>query len=167
MPKAATRAKARTIPKTNHNAAIIERVNRRYNQPGLHEKGLEVLTKNAPTEPEVNSAQLGAALVAAARAAGNSDAIIDAIEAHSLAWGLFMDIDNMEPRDEKLRRRADQVEEKARRRLLTTPPTTLAGMRAIIEYLIKWDEHSEPETSYEYLSTLLLSPIFAKEQVRT
>jgi hypothetical protein len=45
MPKAATRAKARTIPKTNHNAAIIERVNRRYNQPGLCEKGLEVLTK--------------------------------------------------------------------------------------------------------------------------
>jgi hypothetical protein len=121
-----------------------------------------VLAKNAPTSPEVTSAQLGEALVAAARAAGNYDSIFDEIEAHSLAWALLVEIDDMKPRDEQLYRRANQVSERTHRRLLATPPTTLAGMRAIIEYLIKWDEHSEPETSYEYLSTLLLSPIFAE-----
>jgi hypothetical protein len=45
MPNAARRATARTLPKTNRDAAIIERVNRRYNQPGFYEKGLEVLAK--------------------------------------------------------------------------------------------------------------------------
>jgi hypothetical protein len=45
MPNATVRTKARTLSKTNRDAAIIERVNRRYNQPGLYEKGLEVLTK--------------------------------------------------------------------------------------------------------------------------
>jgi hypothetical protein len=39
--------------------------------------------------------------------------------------------------------------------LLKTPPATLIGARAIIEYLIEWDKECEPETSYEYLSTLL------------
>lgn len=43
MSKSTVRAKARTVPKTKRNSAIIERVNRRYNQPGLYEKGLETL----------------------------------------------------------------------------------------------------------------------------
>jgi hypothetical protein len=51
--------------------------------------------------------------------------------------------------------------------LLKTPPGTLVGARAIIEYLIEWDKECDPETSYEYLSTLLRSPIFAQEEART
>jgi hypothetical protein len=45
MPNATVRATAQTLPETSRDAAIIERVNRRYNQPGCYEKGLEVLAK--------------------------------------------------------------------------------------------------------------------------
>jgi hypothetical protein len=45
MSTTTVRTKARTLSKTNRDAAIIERVNRRYNQPGLCEKGLEILVK--------------------------------------------------------------------------------------------------------------------------
>jgi hypothetical protein len=43
MAKATVRTKARTLSKTNRDAAIIERVNRRYNQPGIAEEGLKIL----------------------------------------------------------------------------------------------------------------------------
>ena len=39
--------------------------------------------------------------------------------------------------------------------LMNTPPTTLAGMRAIIQYLVDWDNDS----GYYYLPTLLRSPL--------
>jgi hypothetical protein len=50
--------------------------------------------------------------------------------------------------------------------LIKTPPATLVGARAIIEYLIEWDKDCDPEMSYEYLSTLLRSPIFAGKEAR-
>jgi hypothetical protein len=37
--------------------------------------------------------------------------------------------------------------------ITTTPPTTLAGMRAVIEYLVELDGHSD------YLPTLLRSSL--------
>jgi hypothetical protein len=40
---------------------------------------------------------------------------------------------------------------------MKTPPPTLAGMRAIIQYLVDWDNDS----GYYYLPTLLRSPILA------
>jgi hypothetical protein len=40
---------------------------------------------------------------------------------------------------------------------MKTPPTTLAGMRAIIQYLVDWDNDS----GYYYLPTLLRSPLLA------
>jgi hypothetical protein len=53
MPNATVRANARTLPETKsdaaireRDAAISERVSRRYNQPGLYEKGLETLAKS-------------------------------------------------------------------------------------------------------------------------
>jgi hypothetical protein len=51
MPKHAVRASAKAMPKSDphpdaeRNAAIAERMNSRHNQPGLYEKGLEVLAK--------------------------------------------------------------------------------------------------------------------------
>jgi hypothetical protein len=69
MPKAIVRANARTATKTNHDAAISERVNRRYNRPGLLEKGLELLAKgqdealakkDAVPEGKIDSATRGA-----------------------------------------------------------------------------------------------------------
>ena len=41
--------------------------------------------------------------------------------------------------------------------LMNTPPTTLAGIRAIIQYLVDWDNDS----GYYYLPTLLRSPLLA------
>jgi hypothetical protein len=153
MPNATVRTKARTLSKTNRDAAIIERVNRRYNQPGLCEKGLETLAKAAD--------------------APAPDPIFDSIEAHRTAWARI--VDAQENLQSALSKDAFTVEIEARDRevddakdkLLKTPPATLGGARAIIEYLIEWDKENDPETSYEYLSTLLLSPIFAEEEART
>jgi hypothetical protein len=145
MAKATVRPNARTASKTNRDAAIIERVNRRYNQPGLYKKGLEILAKAA-------------------------DPIFDLIEAHRTAWARI--VDAQKNLQSALSKDAFTVEIEARGRevddawdkLLKTPPATPGGARAIIEYLIEWDKESDPETSYKYLSTLLLSPIFAEEE---
>jgi hypothetical protein len=48
--------------------------------------------------------------------------------------------------------------------LLKTPPTTLAGARAAIAWLVKYDEPNVPKTSGEYMRTLSRSPIFAQEE---
>jgi hypothetical protein len=50
MPNATVRASAKAMPKSDgdRTAAIIERVNRRYNQPGLLKKGLEILAGPHP-----------------------------------------------------------------------------------------------------------------------
>jgi hypothetical protein len=47
MSERTVRANARTLPNAteSRDEAIIERVNRRYNQPGLVEKGLELLAQ--------------------------------------------------------------------------------------------------------------------------
>jgi hypothetical protein len=51
--------------------------------------------------------------------------------------------------------------------LLETPPTTLTGARAAIAWLVEYDEPNIPETSGEYMRTLIRSPIFAQAAVRT
>ena len=95
------------------------------------------------------------------------DPIFDLIEAHRTAWARIADAygnlqgalsegeftSEIEARDSEF--------DDAKNKLLKTPPATLIGARAIIEYLIEWDKENDPETSYEYLSTLLRSPIFA------
>jgi hypothetical protein len=54
----------------------------------------------------------------------------------------------------------------AKAELLETPPTTLAGARAAIAWLVEYDEPNIPETSGEYMRTLIRSPIFAYEEAR-
>jgi hypothetical protein len=54
----------------------------------------------------------------------------------------------------------------AKAELLETPPTTLAGARAAIAWLVEYDEPNIPETSGEYMRTLIRSPIFAREEAR-
>jgi hypothetical protein len=55
----------------------------------------------------------------------------------------------------------------AKAELLETPPTTLAGATAAIAWLVEFDEPNIPETSGEYMRTLIRSPIFAQEEART
>ena len=95
------------------------------------------------------------------------DPIFDLIEAHRKAWARIVDAhENLEGTLSKeaftfeIKARGSKVDD-AKNELLKTPPQTLVGARAIIEYLIEWDKENDPETSYEYLSTLLRSPIFA------
>jgi hypothetical protein len=45
--------------------------------------------------------------------------------------------------------------------IMKTPPTTPAGARAVIEYLVEWDKDGSMETSGQYLATLLRSPVLA------
>jgi hypothetical protein len=99
--------------------------------------------------------------------------IFDFIEAHRKAWARIVDAhENLkgalseEAFTFEIKARDSKVAD-AKNELLKTPPATLAGARAIIEYLIEWDKDCDPETSYEYLSTLLRSPIFAQEEARS
>ena len=55
----------------------------------------------------------------------------------------------------------------AKAELLETPPTTLAGARAAMAWLVEYDEPNIPETSGEYMRTLIHSPIFAREETRS
>jgi hypothetical protein len=63
--------------------------------------------------------------------------------------------------------RFDEVQgvlDAAKAELLETPPTTLAGAREAIAWLVEYDEPNIPETSGEYMRTLIRSPIFAQEE---
>jgi hypothetical protein len=42
--------------------------------------------------------------------------------------------------------------------IMKTPPTSVAGARAVIEHLVEWDKGSG---DYDYLPTLLRSPLLA------
>jgi hypothetical protein len=55
----------------------------------------------------------------------------------------------------------------AKAELLETPPTTLAGARDAIAWLVEYDEPNIPETSGEYMRTLIRSPMFAQEEARS
>ena len=44
---------------------------------------------------------------------------------------------------------------------LATPPTTLAGLRAALEYVIEIDSGRLPDNSGRIAATLLRSPVFA------
>ena len=83
-----------------------------------------------------------------------ADAIFGLIAAHKTAWAHFVELDERDPETfEEGGRAADA----AMAELMETPPTTLAGMRAIIQYLIDLDD----DTGYCYLPTLLRSPLLA------
>ena len=101
------------------------------------------------------------------------DPIFDLIEAHRKAWARIVDAhENLEgalSKDEftsEIEARDSEFDD-AKNKLLKTPPATLVGARAIIEYLIEWDKECDPEISYKYLSMLLRSPIFTKAEARS
>jgi hypothetical protein len=100
------------------------------------------------------------------------DPIFDLIDAHRTAWARIADAydhlwgtvsdDEVTPEIEARRHELDGAYFGAEHKLLETPPTTIAGVRAIIEYLIEGDRDNEPVVSINYFSTTLLrSPVFA------
>jgi hypothetical protein len=93
---------------------------------------------------------------------GEFDPILDLIDVHLELWTKAVETEFGLSGDGSAARRAEihQPADAAFAKLRETPPTTLAGARAIIEYLVAWDSDCVPETSGEYLQTLLGSPIF-------
>jgi hypothetical protein len=80
------------------------------------------------------------------------DPIFGLVAAHKAAWAQFIELDERAPETYEEGGRAADA---AMYELMKTPPTTLAGMRAIIQYLVDWDNDS----GYHYLPTLLRSPL--------
>ena len=99
---------------------------------------------------------------AAPAVAGEPDPIFDLIKAHREAWARFVDIDDVHPEDPALHRGLHAAADAALDRLRKTPPATVGGARAIVEYFIEFDDGSVPFDSLHYLRTLARSPIFTK-----
>ncbi len=90
------------------------------------------------------------------------DPIFAVIERHKASWDIYrriswkaLDGPKIVPAEWDAFKAADEE-------LMSTPPTTLAGMRAVVQYLVRWDEGSIPEDSGGYMAILLRSPVFAR-----
>ena len=86
------------------------------------------------------------------------DPIFGLVAAHKAAWAQFMELDE---RDHETFEEGGRAADAAMYELMNTPPTTLAGMRAVIQYLVDWDNDS----GYYYLPTLLSSPLLGAYSV--
>jgi hypothetical protein len=98
-------------------------------------------------------------------AAEPADPVFGLVEAHKLAWASFMEIFNFD--DHEAVERAAGAADAALDAIMKTPPTTRAGARSAIEYLVGWDEDGAMETGGRYLATLLRSPILTPKEERT
>jgi hypothetical protein len=78
------------------------------------------------------------------------DPVFSLFEAHKAAWARF---DGIDLGDHEALEEAGRAADAALEEITNRPPTTLAGMRAVIEYLVDLDGHAE------YLPTLLRSSI--------
>ena len=103
--------------------------------------------------PTARAAEAAAPIPSTA-ATEEPDAIFGLIGAHKAVWAQFMELDE---RDHETFEEGGQAADVAMDELMNTPPTTLAGIRAIIQYLVEWDNDS----GYYYLPTLLRSPLLA------
>ena len=112
----------------------------------------------------------GAPVVAAPLS--GDDPIFDLIERHRAAFKAFCDAssrtDSVKAKnegrevteaDEVAYEEASEAQMDLAAELIATPPITVAGMRAAIEHLIKYDAGCEPVACGQFLATLLESPV--------
>jgi hypothetical protein len=110
------------------------------------------------------------AIVPIAASAETVNPIFAALERHRAAWDAVLA--TADPADEVLAwqegrtvseadEAANDAENAAKEALMNTTPLTLAGVKAAIAHFVAWDEGCIPETSGEYMSTLLRSPVFS------
>ena len=99
------------------------------------------------------TAGAGATLAAipAIAAAEAPDPVFGLIEAHKAAWARFDAIEDVS--DEAAFEAAGQAADATLAEITATPPTTLAGMRAVLECLLELDGHTD------YLPALLRSSV--------
>jgi hypothetical protein len=86
----------------------------------------------------------------AVAAAGTTDPVFAFLEAHKAAWARFEEQDGSE---HELFTEAAGAVDAALDAITSTPPTTVAGMRAVMEYFVELDGHED------YLPTLLRSSL--------
>jgi hypothetical protein len=87
------------------------------------------------------------------------DPVFGLLQAHKAAWARLLETEARTDDFEALEQ-AGRAVDVALNEITTTPPTTVAGMRAVLEYLLKVDGHAD------YLpallrSSLLRSPVLA------
>jgi hypothetical protein len=92
------------------------------------------------------------AAVPASVAAETPDPVLGLLEAHKAAWVRLLETENRTDDYYELEEAA-RAADAALDEITNTPPTTLAGMRAVVEYLVDLDGHAD------YLPTLLRSSI--------
>lgn len=92
---------------------------------------------------------------------GDPDPILALIDSHLELWRKAIEIEfGLDYCSSERRAEIHAPAHAVFAKLLETPPTSISGTRAIIEYLVAWDDGNVPEDSGEYLQTLLRSPIF-------
>jgi hypothetical protein len=85
-------------------------------------------------------------------AADPPDPVFRLLEAHKAAWARLLETESRTNEYDALEQ-AGRAVDVALNEITRAPPTTVAGMRAVIEYLVELDGHSD------YLPTLLRSSI--------
>jgi hypothetical protein len=80
------------------------------------------------------------------------DAVFALLQAHKVAWARLLATEDCTDDHEALEKAGGTVDA-ALNEITTTPPTTVAGMRAVMECLVEMDGHSD------YLPTLLRSSL--------
>ena len=112
----------------------------------------------------------GAASLAASPAAAAADPIFAAIERHKTAWTAFVETVDLlnsvegeqEGSDEEIRcMEANAAANDALEAFLATPPMTLAGLRAALEYVVEVDGGCMLDNGGRIAETLLRSPALA------
>jgi hypothetical protein len=100
------------------------------------------------------------------------DPIFSAIERHKAAWSAFLEtvdpLDNVEGEQEGTKEEAaytaaSDAADEALEAFLATPPATLAGVRAALEYVVEVDSGSLPDNGGRIAETLLRSPLFGAD----
>jgi hypothetical protein len=116
-----------------------------------------------------SAASVFGALAAVALAAP-VDPVFATIERHKAAWSAFLEtvdpLDNVEGEqkgspEEIAYMATNSAADEALEEFLATPPTTLAGLRAALEYVVEVDSGSLPDNGGRIAETLLRSPVFA------
>jgi hypothetical protein len=104
------------------------------------------------------AAMASAAAIAGIAAAEKPDPVFGLLEAHQAAFRHYLAFeeqlgDSEDLADFEALETAGRAVDVALKEITTTPPTTVAGMRDVIEYLVELDGHAD------YLPTLLRSSI--------
>jgi hypothetical protein len=101
--------------------------------------------------------------------AQGEDPILDAISRHNQRFRLFCALSDRADVENRTATKADKAateaastaETEAVEALIATAPQTIAGLRAAIEHLAKYDDGSEPVASGRFLRALMNSPLLA------